>query len=119
MAKFVKIRIVKCETKKNSQNGNEFLSYKTLDPEKLGKLLDVKFTKACKNNVPESVCEIVVDRDNCNIDRNRLYPCVWVKKVEKILPVEMKAASFGEEYDPDKPTGNEKESDVTDEFVPF
>ncbi len=75
-------RLIKIEKPDGSKTS--FYAYKTFL--KNGKKMDLKFTKEVKN-APTEDCMISVNADNMNIDRNRKYPLVWVKKIEEILPV--------------------------------
>lgn len=82
----VKIRLTKVE-EITAKNGNKFLAYKAV--QKNGKLIDVRFRREVKD-VPDHPCIITVLDGNWNIDRNRLYPCIWIKaiaSVEEFEPV--------------------------------
>ena len=84
---------------KTKDGTKEFIAFKAV--QKDGKLIDCRFTKAC-GAVPDDVCEIVVKDENANIDRNRLYPVLWVKKCESIKTrAEKDKESIDVEYDED------------------
>ena len=68
-------------------DGKKFNYYKTTD--KQGKLVDVRFTKECRN-IPTKTSMIVVKAENINLDIKREYPCYWVKAIEEIREVEYK-----------------------------
>ena len=76
----IKIKIVEVK-EVTTDDGHKFNTFKTVD--KSGKLMDVRFTRACKT-IPESPCTIVVSPDMANVAKNRQYPCVWVKDVIRI-----------------------------------
>lgn len=65
--------------------GKKFNAYKTFMAN--GKKIDVKFTRDVKVT-PDENCVIVVEHDNWNIDRNRKYPCIWVKGIKEVKPIE-------------------------------
>ena len=94
----MKIKVKIIEAKEiTTQEGRKFLAFKTVD--KAGKKMDVRFTKECRN-VPRETCCIIVDDSNANVDTARQFPCLWVKDVERIEPLERKSnmANF---FDPD------------------
>lgn len=68
-------------TEVTSQDGRKFNTFKAV--QKDGRLVDLKFTKECKN-VPPKSCTIVVPKDKINLDKNREYPCYWCKEILKI-----------------------------------
>lgn len=71
------LRIVKVE-EITSKNGNKFTAFKAV--QKNGKLIDVRFRRDCPNK-PDHPCIILVENDQWNLDKNRLYPCIWIKSV--------------------------------------
>jgi len=80
----VRVRVEERQTK----DGKKFNAYKAVDNN--GVFTDLRFTKACseKSPLPKEDCYIVVKAENINLDQRRLYPCFWVKEIEKILPLE-------------------------------
>lgn len=79
------IKIVKIVEMTNKTNGNKFNVYKTETKEH--KLMDIKFTRAVKD-IPTSTGILLVDSNNMSIDKNRKYPCLWVKEIEDFKPFE-------------------------------
>lgn len=67
--------------------GKKFTTYKAIA--KGGRLMDVRFTRDCKNK-PTEKCEILVKPENANVDTTRQYPILWIKDVEEIRPLERK-----------------------------
>ncbi len=63
------------------KDGGTFKAFKCLN--KSGKKMDLKFTRDCKN-VPSESCFIYVLEENANVDNTKLYPCTWVKQIERI-----------------------------------
>ena len=77
----IKCEIVKIENKTTKDGKKTFTVYKTVDGE-TGKLLDVKFTQSVKG-VPTERGTLYGEG---NKDMNRLYPCVWIKAIDKFEP---------------------------------
>lgn len=75
----IKCDIVKIE-QKQTLDGKKFNVYKTTDSK--GKLLDVKFTAAA-NFTPTGRGTVIGEG---NVDKQRRYPCVWIKSVEQFEP---------------------------------
>lgn len=85
----MKINVKIIEVKEvTPKNGQKFNAFKAVD--KSGKKMDVKFTRDCRN-VPTEPCEIVVDDSMANVDTNRQYPCLWIKDVLEIKPLQRKS----------------------------
>lgn len=85
----MKITIKIIEAKEiTPKSGAKFTAFKTVD--KSGKKMDVKFIRDCRN-VPTEPCEIIVDDSQANVDTNRQYPCLWIKEVLEIKPLERKS----------------------------
>lgn len=83
--------------------GQKFKAFTTVD--KNGRKMDVKFTRDCRN-IPTEPCEIIVDDRQANVDTNRQYPCLWVKDVVEIKPLQHKsnmADFFDTEDEPSDP----------------
>jgi len=80
----VRVRVEERQTKE----GKKFNVYKSVDNK--GVFTDLRFTKACSESgpLPKDDCYILVKEENINLDNRRLYPCFWVKEIEKILPLE-------------------------------
>lgn len=67
-----------------SKEGKTFDYYKLVD--KNGKFTDLRFTRKVVNRpTQDSILKVHVD--NINFDKNRLYPCYWVKQIEEIKPI--------------------------------
>ena len=77
--KKIKIIVKEMQTKE----GKKFLSYKAVKID--GKLIDCRFTKEVKN-LPTETCFINVEASNINIEKNCVFPKLWVKKIESIDP---------------------------------
>lgn len=73
-----KIEIIKRVV--TTKEGKSFDTFKAV--QKNGKLIDCKFTKDVKN-LPDESCFMYVEEDKINIDKNKKYPTLWVKKVVK------------------------------------
>lgn len=83
----IKVKIIEAKEITTAE-GRKFLAFKTVD--KNGKKMDVRFTKECRNT-PREACVIVVDDSQANVDTARQYPCLWIKDVERIEPLERKS----------------------------
>lgn len=70
-----------------TKEGKPFTAYKAV--QKNGRLMDCSFTRAV-TNLPKEDCYINVTRDNWNVDYNRKYPKLWVKKIESISKITTK-----------------------------
>lgn len=97
MENLQKIQII--STKMLEHEGKKFRVYETVT--KQGKRLTVKFTQAClADMVAEGLGEInepcVIFSSDCNLDTSRQYPCLWVRKVEKIEATERKSQDLSE-----------------------
>ena len=97
----------------SARNGSKFNAYKTID--KNGNFIDLKFTKAC-HNVPETRCWIYVLEENFNIQRNREYPVMWVKEVEKVEPLVATSSNVSDYFDPEPEPAAKKPETA---FTPF
>ena len=80
-------KIIECK-EITTKDGRTFTAYKTLA--KGGKKMDVRFVRGCKN-IPTGPCTIVVDDNDCNVDKSRLYPILWIKQVVEIKENEHKS----------------------------
>jgi len=92
---------IKVEKHKNRETKQEFNSFKTY--RKDGKAMDLRFTKEVKE-VPLNDCFILVDSQDMNIDENRKFPVLWVKKISgteaKFQPnAEKNAEKVGEYFE--------------------
>ncbi len=99
----IKVKIIEAK-EVTTKDGRKFLAYKTVD--KSGKKMDVRFTKECRNT-PREACVVIVDDSQANVDTARQYPCLWIKDVESIEPLERKS-NMAEFFDTDS------EEDFTD-----
>lgn len=77
----VKIEIIR-KTLTTNDKTRTFYVYKGV--QKNGKLIDVKFTRDVTNIPKIDNFIIEVSKDKINLDKDRKYPCYWVKE---ILPV--------------------------------
>ena len=95
---------------KIEHEGKKFNAYKTF--QKNGKKIDVKFTRDVKN-APEENCIIVVEAGKMNLDKNRRFPCLWVREIKEVKQL------------PDKNNDPRKLEEITelfgfdDEDLPF
>ena len=96
-----------------ARNGSKFNAYKTID--KNGNFIDLKFIKAC-HNVPETRCWIYVKEENFNIQRNREYPVMWVKEIEKVEPLVATSSNVSDYFDPEPEPAAKKPETA---FTPF
>lgn len=73
--------------RENKENGAKFYTYSAVKADTT--LIDCRFVKEIKDSVPDMDKFImVVDTDNMNTDKRRLYPVLWVKKVEEFKEIE-------------------------------
>ena len=75
------MRKIKCivGTAKN-KDGQAFKTFKVVSN---NQKFDCKFVRDCQN-VPSTTSWIYVQDENINLDNRRLYPCFWIKQVEKV-----------------------------------
>ena len=78
------IRII-AEQRETKDGARKFMTLKAVMKD--GSLMDTRFTKACKN-APDKTCTIVVLAENANVDKNRLYPILWIKAVEEVKAID-------------------------------
>ena len=83
------IRVI-AEERETNDGARKFMTYKAVMKD--GSLMDTRFTKAVKN-VPEKSCTIVVKLENANVDKNRLYPILWIKAIEEIKTIDTSVIS--------------------------
>ncbi len=78
--------LVKCVARKaNTSDGREFFYYETTLKD--GTLRRLKFRKEVK--APEKSCYLKVASENINDGKDKKgYPCIWVSKIDEILPFE-------------------------------
>ena len=77
----IEINVKECSTKE----GKKFNVFKAV--QKNGRFIDCKFRRDVKD-LPTEICIINVDTKEMNVDRNRKYPVLWVKKINSILPID-------------------------------
>ena len=82
MKNFINVYVKVFEGK--TKEGKKFDYYKLVD--KNGKFTDVRFTRAVTNRPTEDSI-IKVDVNNINYDKNRLYPCYWIREIEEMKPI--------------------------------
>lgn len=73
------IRLIAKEVK--AHNGSKFIAFSAVQKDK--RLMDCKFINSV-NQKPTQSCYIRVKLKDINIDRNRLYPVLWVRHVLEI-----------------------------------
>ena len=76
----IKCELVKVEQRETLDGKKKFYVYKTVNGK--GKLIDVRFTQAVKD-IPTTRGTIYGDG---NVDKERQYPCVWIKSIDKFEP---------------------------------
>lgn len=78
--------LVKCVARKMTTKDNrEFFAYETTLKD--GTLRRLKFRKEV--SAPEKSCYLRVSAENLNDGKDKKgYPCVWVSKIDEILPFE-------------------------------
>ena len=65
-----------------------------------GKWYDLRFTKDVPvDQLPKSYSNVFVNADNINLDKRTKYVKVWVKKVERIEPIERPIDDLGQYFD--------------------
>ena len=69
-----------------TKEGKKFNYYKAV--QKGGSLIDLRFRKDVTPPLENSI--IFVKHEDINKDDNRVYPCLWVKKIQHIKPIEFK-----------------------------
>lgn len=67
-----------------TKEGKSFNYYKIVD--KNGRFVDLRFTRTVTNRPTEDSL-VEVKKENINYDKNRLYPCYWVKNIESIRTI--------------------------------
>ena len=75
-----------------TKDGKPFDYYKLVD--KHGKFTDLRFTRKVTNRPTEDSL-IKVRKSDINYDKNRLYPCYWVKNIVSMKTI----AQINEEQD--------------------
>ena len=72
----------------NKETGEKFNSYKAVT--KQGKI-DLRFTQdVAEENRPTELSYIFVPVSNVNVNQRSEFPVMWVSKISKIEPVELK-----------------------------
>lgn len=99
-----------------TKEGKPFDYYKLVD--KNGKFTDVRFTRKVTNRPTEDSL-LKVKIENINLDKNRLYPCYWIKQIESMRTI----AEIQEEQDKRIFSQRNKEAidnlDIDDDNLPF
>lgn len=101
----IRVKITRIQIKDNNKVINEFNAYKVLNKQK--KWVDLRFTKDVKNtpdldkNKTQQECYIYVHSDNINYTENYRYPRFWVRRIEKIEPIETPKQNITEYFDED------------------
>lgn len=80
--KFINVYVKVFEGK--TKEGKKFDYYKLVD--KNGKFIDVRFTRTVTNKPTEDSI-IKVDVNNISYDKNRLYPCYWIREIESMKSI--------------------------------
>lgn len=68
--------------KATSTDGREFTTYRAV--QKDGKLMDCRFRKEV-GAIPENIEAVEVTPGFFNVARNRRYPILWIKKVDRFI----------------------------------
>jgi len=85
-ATFKTLKIIATE-REDREKKTKFMTFKTYG--KGGKLIDVKFTKECKDAPnTEGTHTIEVYCDEMNIDTQRRFPVLWIKSIKRVVPLE-------------------------------
>lgn len=72
-------------TEKTTNDGKKFYTYKTFS--KNGRAVEVKFTQESGFNTKED-CIIEVLEGKCDLNTSGMYPVLWIRKVERVVPKE-------------------------------
>lgn len=83
--KVLELEVRQITIKREDGTKNEFNAYKSYL--KSGKKIDVKFTRDVKN-LPTTDCRIKVAIGDMNVDSNRKFPVLWIRKITEILDVQ-------------------------------
>lgn len=75
------IRII-AERRETRDGSRKFMTYKAV--QKDGTLIDCRFTKTVRN-VPDKSCKIIVNPNDANVDKSKLYPILWVKAIDEVI----------------------------------
>lgn len=76
--------------RENKETGAKFYTYSAVKADTT--LIDCRYVKEIKDSIPDMDKFImVVDTDNTNVDKRRMYPILWVKKVEEFKEIERKS----------------------------
>jgi len=68
-----------------TKDGRTFRTYKAVT--RNGTFMDAKFRKEIpQDTLPSDVFDVVVDDRDWNVDRNRMYPVLWIKAAVEIIP---------------------------------
>ena len=71
-------------TEKTTKDGSKkFYTYKTFS--KNGRVVEVKFTQESGFN-SKTDCIIECQSDKCDLNTSGLYPVLWIRDVERIVP---------------------------------
>lgn len=80
--KVEKLEIVINAREMKKKDGGTFLAYRTTA--KNGRFLEVHFKKVC-NNIPKTegtfICKVL--KENISIEKNRLFPRMWIGNIEE------------------------------------
>ena len=64
-----------------TKEGKPFKTFKVITQD--GEKVDCRFTQDCQN-IPSASAYLYVKENNINRDTRKLYPCFWIKNVEKV-----------------------------------
>lgn len=77
--------LIKATEKKTKEGDKKFYTYKTFS--KNGRAVEVKFTQESGFNSKED-CVIECLPTNCDLNTSGMYPVLWIRAVERIVPKE-------------------------------
>lgn len=70
-----------------TKEGKKFNYYKAV--QKGGTLIDLRFRKDV-TPLPKEESVLFIRQEDINKDENRVFPCLWVKEIQHIQPIELK-----------------------------
>ncbi len=77
--------LIKATEKTTKDGGKKFYTYKTFS--KNGRATEVKFTQDSQFSCKED-CVIECLESNCDLNTSGMYPVLWIRAVERVIPRE-------------------------------
>ena len=77
--------LIKAAEKTTKDGSKKFYTYKTFS--KNGRAVEVKFTQDTKFNAKED-CVIECLESNVDLNTSGMYPVLWIRAIERIIPRE-------------------------------